>query len=53
MNDHINDVDNILSRLEEVDLTLSTEKSKFGTNEILVVGMERNLTLRKWMLLGR
>jgi len=38
VNDHINDVDNILSRLEEVDLTLSIEKSKFGTNEILVVG---------------
>lgn len=38
VNDHINDVDNILSRLEEVNLTLSIEKSKFGTNEILVVG---------------
>ena len=35
---HIKDVDRILSRLEEVDLTLSIEKSKFGTNEILVVG---------------
>ena len=38
VNEHIKDVDCILSRLEEVDLTLSIEKSKFGTNEILVVG---------------
>ena len=38
VNEHIKDVDRILSRLEEVDLTLSIEKSKFGTNEILVVG---------------
>ena len=38
VNEHIKDVDRILSRLEEVDLTLSIEKFKFGTNEILVVG---------------
>ena len=38
VNEHIKDVDRILSKLEEVDLTLSIEKSKFGTNEILVVG---------------
>ena len=38
VNEHIKDVDRILSRLEEVDLTLSIEKSKFGTNEILMVG---------------
>ena len=38
VNEHIKDVDRILSRLKEVDLTLSIEKSKFGTNEILVVG---------------
>ena len=38
VNEHIKDVDRILSRLEEVDLTVSIEKSKFGTNEILVVG---------------
>ena len=38
VNDHINDVDKILGRLEKVDLTLSIEKSKFGVDEILVVG---------------
>ena len=38
VNEHIKDVDRILSKLEEVDLTLSIEKSKFGTNEILMVG---------------
>ena len=38
VNEHIKDVDRILSRLEEVDLTFSIKKSKFGTNEILVVG---------------
>ncbi len=36
--DHINDVEKILTRLEEVNLTLSNEKSKFGVDEILVVG---------------
>ena len=35
---HINDVDKILKRLEEVDLTLSIDKSKFGFDEIVVVG---------------
>ena len=38
VNEHIKDVDCILSRLEEVDLTLSIKKPKFRTNEILVVG---------------
>ena len=38
VNEHIKDVDNILSRLEAVDLALSIEKSKFRTNKILVVG---------------
>lgn len=36
--DHIEDVEKILKRLEEVDLTLSLEKSKFGVDEIVVVG---------------
>jgi hypothetical protein len=35
---HITDVDRILERLEEVDLTLSIYKSKFGFDEILIVG---------------
>jgi hypothetical protein len=35
---HIKDVAKILSRLEEVHLTLSIDKSKFGVDEILVVG---------------
>ena len=35
---HINDVDKILKRLEEVDLTLSIDKFKFGFDEIIVVG---------------
>ena len=34
----IEDVEKILQRLEEVDLTLSIDKSKFGVDEILVVG---------------
>ena len=38
VNDHIEDVEKILQRLEEVDLTLSIDKSKFGVDEILVVG---------------
>jgi len=38
VNDHIDDVDKILKRFEEVDLTLSIEKSKFRVDEILVVG---------------
>jgi len=32
------DVERILKRLEEVDLTLSIDKSKFGFDEIVVVG---------------
>ena len=35
---HINDCDKILSRLEEVNLTLSGKKSMFGVNEVLIVG---------------
>lgn len=35
---HITDVERILKRLEEVDLTLSIDKSKFGFDEIVVVG---------------
>jgi hypothetical protein len=35
---HITDVNRILERLEEVDLTLSIDKSKFGFDEILIVG---------------
>jgi hypothetical protein len=38
VNEHIDDVSNILKRLEEVNLTLSIDKSKFGVDEILVVG---------------
>lgn len=38
VSNHIEDVARILSRLEEVNLTLSIEKSKFGVDEILVVG---------------
>ena len=38
VSDHIEDVAKILSRLKEVDLTLSVDKSKFGVAEILVVG---------------
>jgi len=36
--EHIEDVERILKRLEEVDLTLSIDKSKFGVDEIVVVG---------------
>ncbi|KAL3689190.1 hypothetical protein R1sor_015499 [Riccia sorocarpa] len=36
--DHIRDVGKILQRLEEVHLTLSGVKSRFGVSEILVVG---------------
>ena len=38
VSNHIHDVAQILGRLEEVNLTLSIDKSKFGVNEILVVG---------------
>jgi hypothetical protein len=38
VNGHINDVAKILSKPEEVNLTLSIDKSKFGVGEILVVG---------------
>ena len=38
VSNHIKDVAKILSRLEEVNLTLSIEKSKFGIDQILVVG---------------
>lgn len=36
--DHISDCDKILTRLEEVHLTLSGVKSMFGVEEIMVVG---------------
>ena len=36
--DHIHDCERILSRLEEVHLTFSGQKSMFGVPEILVVG---------------
>lgn len=36
--DHIKDVEMILSKMEEVDITLSVDKSRFGVDEILVVG---------------
>ena len=35
--DLINDVNKILKRFEEVDLTLSINKSKFGFDEIIIV----------------
>ena len=35
---HIEDVEKILKRLGEADLTLSIDKSKFGVDEIVVVG---------------
>ncbi len=38
MKKHIEDVEYILTRLEEVNLTLSLEKSNFGVEEIIVVG---------------
>ncbi|KAL3676446.1 hypothetical protein R1sor_026394 [Riccia sorocarpa] len=38
VSDHIRDVERILTRLEEVHLTLSGAKSRFGVSEILVVG---------------
>lgn len=36
--DHIRYVEKILNRLEEVDLILSLEKSRFAIDEIMVVG---------------
>ena len=58
VNEHIKDVDCILNRLEEMDLTFSIEKSKFGTNEILVVGhqygwYEREPNLEKVDAIGK
>ena len=38
VSNHIKDVEKILNKLEEVKLTLSIDKSKFGVDEILVVG---------------
>ena len=35
---HISDCDKILSKLQEVGLTLSGEKSVFGVNEVRIVG---------------
>ena len=36
--DHINDCEKILSKMEEVHLRLSGQKSIFGVPEILIVG---------------
>jgi hypothetical protein len=36
--EHIKDVEKILVKMEDVGLTLSVDKSKFGVGEILVVG---------------
>ena len=36
--EHIDDVESILTRLEEANLTLSVEKSSFGVSKITVVG---------------
>ena len=36
--EHIGDCEKILTRLEEVNLTLSGPKSVFGVNEVLIVG---------------
>ena len=36
--DHIHDCEKVLRKLEDVQLTLSGEKSAFGQEEILVVG---------------
>jgi hypothetical protein len=36
--EHIKDVEMILAKMEDVGLTLSIDKSKFGVGEILVVG---------------
>ena len=38
INDHIANVENILERIKEVDMTLSVDKSKNGVGEIVVVG---------------
>ncbi len=38
VNNHIKDVAQILGKLQDVNLTLSIDKSKFGVEEILVVG---------------
>jgi hypothetical protein len=35
---HIMDIERILKKLEEVELILSIDKSKFGFDEIIVVG---------------
>jgi hypothetical protein len=46
MRNYITDVKRILKRLEEVDLTLSIDKSKFGFDKI-ISNMVGNLTLRR------
>ena len=58
VNERIKDINNILTRLEVMDLTLSIEKFKFGTNEILVVGHQcgwygRKPNLEKVDAIGR
>lgn len=49
---HIKEVERIMKRLEEVNLTLSIDKSKFGIEKIIIVGhlcrsYERKLNLDK------
>ena len=51
---HINDCDKILSRLEEVNLTLSRKKSMFGVMKCSLWGtcaghMVENLVQQRWM----
>ena len=47
INDHIKNVDKILKMIEEVDLILFIDKSKFRVDEILVVGHLRGSYGRK------
>lgn len=56
VNDYIKDVEKILKKFEEVNLTLSIDKYKFGINKIVVIdtyigGIIENLILRRLMLL--
>lgn len=58
MKDHFEDVEIILKILEEVDITLSIDKSKFGVYENLVVGRlcgrhGRKLNLQKIDVISR
>ena len=52
--DHIHDCEKVLRKLEDVQLTLSGEKSAFGQEEILVVGHlcrpygQRSMRFKLW-----